>query len=941
MISEKELQKKIINKLKELGWEYCDISNIDNIELNFRNIVEKRNIDRLKNKGQSHLSDKEFEKFLNNLNKNFSFNDYAKTFLDDDQPLELDNGKIVYLNIFNKKYWCKNVFQIAEEVSFNGKRLDILFLINGIPICDMELKNKEVSLSNAFNQTKEYSKKLIGMLRFIQIFIISNGNETKYFANNKNINPKYTFYYSDKNNKPIKNVFDFTEEFLENCTFSKFIARYVINQYDKKNLMALRGYQVNAIEATIDHLKNNNENGYIWHATGSGKTITSFKVAEIIKNELHDVYEKVIFVVDRKDLNSQTFSEYNSFLPDHDKIIEIKNARDLKRELKNPHSKIIITTIQKLNKTIQNKDVLINQKKYVFIFDECHRSQFGDMNNRIKNTFKNSTFIGFSGTPIFVAKDEKNLTTNDIFGEVLHSYLITNAIEDKNVLPFDWTSYALESYTNDAINSKDFLTSETQLKKFADDIIQHFNKRSLNRRFSSIMVLKDINTLIKFYKLFKKEQEKRKKEDTNYKEINVAATFSLNKDYSNNALEHQKAMENIISDFNKITNSNESIENIGQYQKRLQHILKQEQEFPLINLTLLVDQLLTGFDAKKINTIYIARELEKHNLIQAVSRTNRIYDKEKSLGIIISYVPNLKDKFDEATKLYSNSNNANAFLERNYQSLLNDVKMLFYKIQKYPIEEFIKKPEDNVKEAKMFMKDFNNLQENYKIIRTNSYYEDKQVDEEFNIDWMNTKTQNINEIKENFNKNVKKNTQKINPFDKIEDPIYISDKMEINEVYIRRLWNDIPEEVDKENSKKELINIINQIISYAKDNKFISGFASIFEELKLKIINENVINPKKELNQIFKSKEEEFKNKFKIETDEYMKLFRIYKIKQSFTSKVIRDIIDKWINNFENINQLHFLERVKKSKIYEEEIKNYLEFNNVYQNIIGWSYGNY
>jgi len=415
--SEAILEKKLIEQLNKQGFEKVKINNENELKQNFKLQLEKHN--------KISLSENEFEKILIHLDGGSVFEKSKK--LRDKFSFERD-GETIYIEFLNRKEWCKNLFQVTNQVTMIGtykNRYDVTLLINGLPLVQIELKRRGIELKEAFNQINRYHKHSFkGLFHYVQIFIISNGVNTKYYANNRLQNFKQTFFWTDKNNKKYSNLSEFAEMFLEKCHISKMIAKYVILNETDKILMVLRPYQYFAVESIIDKVENSTQNGYIWHTTGSGKTLTSYKASQILTES--DKIDKVMFVVDRKDLDYQTTKEFNSF--SNGSVDGTENTKNLVNQLKNGRSKLIITTIQKLTRAINNeryqhKLEKSKEKRIIFIFDECHRSQFGDMHKDIMAFFNNHQSFGFTGTPILAENANNYKTTKDLFGECLHKYL--------------------------------------------------------------------------------------------------------------------------------------------------------------------------------------------------------------------------------------------------------------------------------------------------------------------------------------------------------------------------------------------------------------------------------------------------------------------------------------------------------------------------------------
>lgn len=941
MISERKIQKMVIKHLESNGWEFIKLNSLEDIKTNFRSILNLRNQKNLQNLRKTQLSDREFERYMSIIENNRSFSDYARFFMDDDNQIETDERQALYLNIFNKKQWCNNTFQVAEEVSNNGQRHDLLLMINGLPIANIELKKNNVSINNAFIQTKEYSRNLRSLLKFVQIFIISNENETRYYANNESINRKFVFKYSDLQNRPIDNIFKFIDNFLEVCTFSKYIARYVINKEETKSLIALRGYQVHGAEAAINHLITTNKNGYLWHATGSGKTITSFKVAQIVSREIKQ-FDKVVFLVDRKDLDSQTIKEYNSFLENHNKIEETKNSSTLLKQLKSSSQsdKLIISTIQKMNNllTSEQEDIVeqmktVTSKKFVFIIDECHRSQFGEMNSNIRDKIKDIRYIGFTGTPIFQGDKEEQLVTNDIFHVNIHKYLMQNAIEDGNVLPF----YAHYYNNDEKIDEKEitkFISSEAHLKNIADEIIRYHNKRSINRRYVAMVALDSIGTLVNFYNILKTKQSLLKEKNPAYKPINVAGTFSYVGGYQEEVINHGHALKVMINDFNKKTNSNESIDKIDNYQNRLQSIIKINNRDPQIDIVLVVDQLLTGFDAKRINTIHVIKNLKRHALIQAISRTNRVFLEDKERGQVISYVPNFKEKVDAAIKMYSDSSNVDHIVKRDYDSFLTEAAKTYEILTQVNIEELLENPSKNIDEAKVFIKRVNMLSDYYKVIRTVDTFDDSKIGSNFSLDELNRYIKQAKTIKEVYKKTDEwkdlDSRDMENPFDEVDTPLYVDGVDTIDSTYIRMLLDEVISLKDKGNIKasKEILEDLKIKIEALPDSELL---LEVIDELIEKFKDNEEIDIKQSLREIFNYRVMKFTSEYNISEEQVDQQIYYYKLKERYAV----DVIEAWIKGSGKTSDLNVLERLKAKKLLTNDINKHLDLFRNKEEVLG------
>ncbi|HHB52694.1 MAG TPA: type I restriction endonuclease subunit R, partial [Saprospiraceae bacterium] len=564
--------------------------------------------------------------------------------LRDRVPYTNDKGEHKTIELINQIHWCQNQFQVTQQVTMEGtykNRYDVTILINGLPLVQIELKRRGLELKEAFNQINRYERHSYGagqgLFQFIQIFVISNGVNTKYYANSplKARSFKQTFFWSDVKNKHITQLSDFTNIFLEPCHISKMITKYIVIHESDKILMVLRPYQFYAVEAIVDRTKNTTENGYIWHTTGSGKTLTSFKAAQILTN-LPKV-DKVVFVVDRKDLDYQTTKEFNAF--SKGSIDGTNNTNTLVNQLV-ADNKLIVTTIQKLNTAISKKRFLNRMetqkdKRIVFIFDECHRSQFGKTHEDIKNFFTNSQMFGFTGTPIF----EKNAGTNEygkrttsmLFNKILHKYVITDAIRDENVLKFSIeyiSAFKKKDHILDidveAIDEAEVMNAPERLNNITDYIIANHNRKTHSREFTSIFAVSSVDTLIAYYKLFHQKKEEGKHN------LRVATIFSYNaNEKDKDALgfttadfddvdlnvvadsrtkyesEHSRdQLETFIGHYNKQFKTNYTTKDSKSFYNYYNDIAKRVKHRQ-IDVLLVVNMFLTGFDSKTLNTLYV------------------------------------------------------------------------------------------------------------------------------------------------------------------------------------------------------------------------------------------------------------------------------------------------------------------------------------------------
>lgn len=673
------LEEQLIAKLQELGYALVHIQNETELIDNLKVQLEKHN--------HITFSNNEFEKVLNILSKGSVF-EKAKT-LREKQHIIRDNGDNLYFEFINIEQWCQNQYQVTHQVSMEGKyknRYDVTLLINGLPLVQIELKRRGLELKEAFNQVNRYQRHSFsssyGLFQYIQIFVISNGVNTKYYANNRFQSFKQTFYWTDIENKRLTNILNgFASDFLEKCHISKMICKYIVLNETSKILMVLRPYQYYAVEALVDRVMHSRKNGYIWHTTGSGKTLTSFKASQILTS-LPKI-KKVVFVVDRKDLDYQTTKEFNSF--SKGSVDGTDNTRQLVRQFTDD-TKLIVTTIQKLNAAISKKHFLermkpLQDERIVFIFDECHRSQFGETHQRIISFFRNIQMFGFTGTPIFAENAVKNelgkKTTKELFGECLHKYVITDAIRDENVLKFS-VEYVGRYRNRDSANEIDIqvedidvdelMESPARLEKIVDYIIAHHNRKTHNREFTTMFCVSSIPALIRYYELFH-----RKKMLGNH-DLKIATIFSYiaNEDdvdangfipeeisvaaepeiaYATNPPTREK-LDEFIGHYNQMFGSAFSTRDSQSFYNYYNDISKKVKERK-IDILLVVNMYLTGFDSPSLNTLYVDKNLRYHGLIQAYSRTNRILNELKSQGNIVVF-RNLKNATDEAITLFSN-----------------------------------------------------------------------------------------------------------------------------------------------------------------------------------------------------------------------------------------------------------------------------------------------
>lgn len=719
--SEIQLENELIEQLASLGFELVSIPDSEALIVNLLSQLEKFN--------ETKFSDTEFERILNHLQKGDRFQK-AKT-LRDRFALTRDDESTFYVRFFNMDKWCKNEYQVAHQVNQEGaykNRYDVTLLINGLPLVQIELKRRGMEMKEAFNQIQRYHRhSFTGTLfEYVQIFVISNGVNTKYFSNNPKQSFEQTFFWTDEENKKITMLSEFAEVFLEKCTISRMIAEYIVLAESLQIPMVLRPYQYYAVNAIEKRVKESTKNGYIWHTTGSGKTLTSFKASQVLAR-MQEV-KKVLFVVDRKDLDIQTTKEFNSF--SDGSVDGTNNTYHLVKQLKDSNRKLIVTTIQKLDIAISRESYFaqfqqLQDEKVVIIFDECHRSQFGLTHARISSTFRNAQLFGFTGTPIFADNNVGGVTTADVFGQCLHKYIITHAIDDNNVLGFA-VEYVgkykqKDSDTLDAdifaetlvegIDTREVLESDERLNKIADYVLADWKRKTKNGRFNAIFATPSIEVLKKYYRLFKDQKPDGLR-------IATIFTYQANEDESSDMLDvdifagegttgnqHSRDfLEECIADYNALYGTNYSTERFYDYYRNLQTRIKNKE----VDLVLVVNMFLTGFDSPRLNTLYVDKNLRYHGLIQAYSRTNRLFNSDKPHGNIVSF-RNLKLNTDKALALFGDENAKEVVFKKPYEEQKKDFENKLAQLrEKVPTVESVDDLQGDEERA-VFVKTFRDL----------------------------------------------------------------------------------------------------------------------------------------------------------------------------------------------------------------------------------------
>ena len=748
--TESQLEENMINNLVSQGYERLDVRSMDDLYINLRVQIEKLN--------DIKFSDSEWKRFL--LEYLDAPNDgiIEKTRKIQENHIYdfiFDDGRLRNIKIIDKKNIHNNHLQVVNQVTVAKNRYDVTILVNGLPLIHIELKKRGVNIREAFNQIQRYEDESFNLdnslYKFVQIFVISNGTYTRYFANTTErdkSNYEFTCEWADAKNRVIADLEDFTATFFEKRTILEILTKYCI--FNSRNvLLIMRPYQIAATERLLWRINSSFENkkagsveagGFIWHTTGSGKTLTSFKSARLA-TEL-DYIDKVFFVVDRKDLDYQTMREYQKF--QKDSVNGSKDTKELKISIEKQDNKIVVTTIQKLNEFVKsNKGHEIYNKHCVFIYDECHRSQFGLAQKNIQSSFKHYYQFGFTGTPIFVENSLDGKTTSDVFGAQLHSYVITDAIRDGKVLKFkiDYNSInpkfkSSEEETDDEklknLENKMFLHPE-RVSEITKYILDKFDSKTYRNTqytvkdkringFNAMFAVQSVDAAKMYYEEFKKQQANLPED----KKLKVATIFSYapNEERASGEIEEESMsssamsttakqfLTNVVEDYNSFFQTNFTIDGNGfeNYYKDLSSRVRNKE----VDLLIVVGMFLTGFDAPTMNTLFVDKNLRYHGLIQAFSRTNRILNKMKAFGNIVCF-RNLEKATKDAIKLFGDENSINVIIERSYDDYINgftdeDTGVVFkgYKelceeiIEKFPDPTEIKLEKDKKEFVKLF-----------------------------------------------------------------------------------------------------------------------------------------------------------------------------------------------------------------------------------------------
>ncbi len=851
--SEQILEEQLLIQLQKLGYKYITIADEKSLLANLKTQLEKHN--------HIQFSESEFEKVLNILNKGSVF-EKAKVLREKKHHIVRDNGDNLYFEFLNVEHWCQNEYQVTNQITQEGKyqnRYDVTLLINGLPLVQIELKRRGLEMKEAFNQINRYQKHSFGagkgLFHFVQLFVISNGVNTKYFSNFGINKQEYlqTFHWTDEQNNPLNNILNgFTDAFLEPCHISKMICKYIVLNETAKALMVLRPYQYYAVENIIKKVKENEilngynieKNGYIWHTTGSGKTLTSFKASQILSNI--PAIKKVVFVVDRKDLDYQTNQEYDNF--SKGSVSSATNTDDLVRKFNDPNVRIIVTTIQKLNNAISirnfGKMKAIQNERMVFIFDECHRSQFGDTHKNIVNYFTNIQLFGFTGTPILEKNSDGMKTTASLFGKCLHKYVITDAIRDENVLKFSVEYIQTFKQKEHIIDLKVEQINETEVfeaperkEAIVDYIIQHHDQKTQNKKFCAMMCVQDIDSVIQYYEIFKRKklngehnlkittifsfaQNEEEMEEQVAAQINMAAEPQTEYGYKPH---RRELLENYVEDFNEMFGEKQNIkDNEGYYNYYNAVAKKSKHPKHETDILLVANMFLTGFDSKSLNTLYVDKNLQYHGLIQAFSRTNRILDKNKTQGNIVCF-RNLKDKTDEAIALFSNKEAIDEIIVEPYEIYVDKFNEATQKLLEIVPEvtsvDGLYSEEDKLE----FILAFRALMRLHKKMShyTEFTWDDLQIEEQLFADY----TSKYLDLKDGLGTDP--SPEKTSILNDIDFELELIRRDTINVTYIIQLlvkFTSKHSAKDKESIEKEIANLLNTEVSLRSKRELIDKF---------------------------------------------------------------------------------------------------------------------
>jgi len=724
-MSEYAVENQLIDRLIAIGYDYVKIANYDDLKRNLREQICRVNEEKIiEAKGVSELTDAEFERVMLRLEGHTVYE--SAKILREKWILDLDNGKSVYLDFLTNDH-SRNTYQVTHQITMDKdhhdevdqkNRYDVTILINGLPLVQIELKRPGVEINEAVNQINRYrAKSFVGLFRYIQVFVVSNSVQTKYFANAnerdkrgeiQNILKSLVFYWTDESNNRINPLIDFTNVFFVKSAITELLNDYFVIKQTEPVLMVMRPYQIYAVKAALRRILMETMNGYIFHTTGSGKTLTSYKLATLLRaNKLID---KVVFLIDRRDLDDQTVDEFNSF--EKGCVDANDDTSALVASLEDSSKTLIITTIQKMASALRSNRYSVVMDKHkdsrcVFIIDECHRSQFGKMHGAIESHFAKANYIGFTGTPIFKENKGSNIrTTADVFSvpndekagthdskACIHKYMIKEAIADGNVLPFS-VEYMrsisascaagesidperlddAEYCRQNGIDISSYYHDKDRIRVVAEDILDHLGQHTRPEGqdvYTAIFAIDKIKYLMDYYRHMKGHQLAYHP-DTNPEGYKIAAifTYRANEDLEEDGADQYSAdyLKECMDDYNAMFGTEYDLSKFDAYRRDISKRLKQK-DLPQVDLLLVVNMFLTGFDSKATNTLILDKDLQWHSLVQAYSRTNRVDKRTKQFGQIVTY-RNIKKAQDAALKLFSGSGNPDDYLLQSYDFYL-------------------------------------------------------------------------------------------------------------------------------------------------------------------------------------------------------------------------------------------------------------------------------
>lgn len=811
---EYDVEKKFIDVITTNWYKYNNLSSYEELLNNFRAKLNLLNKDILNDKPLTDLEFKEVLIYLEN-----------KSIFENSQILrtgKIDvikrNGFPLYLKLVNLKDIEKNYFEVAHQIKTKGTyagRFDVTLLINGIPFVQIELKKPGVEINQAFNQVLRYKRdgNYLGLFKFIQIFVISNEQHTRYFANNdRGIFKSNCFIWTNKNNEPVNTLYDFEESFLFCPFLFRLVFKYMIDSASEKKLYVMRPYQIFAFEALRERCLKDNKDGYCFHSTGSGKTLTSFKFA--YEMSLSKEVEKVFFLVDRKDLDDKTVDDFNSYMSSNvEEFTNIKKTDSLIRDIKS-NKKLIISTINKMSNALKGKHIDelkdFKNKKMIFMFDECHRSQAGEMRKLIQNYFNNALYFGFTGTPIFTEEDEVTQNaklTALYFGNPVHTYTLKEAIGDKNVLPLciDYVktikikdeTYFLDKSVQ-GINYEEALFDDKRCKIVANNIVEYFDQKTCEKKYNAIFACESIALLNKYYEMLL----------NNDKNIKIAAIYSYeaNEDCKEGdvVIAAKDKLAKIIDEYNKRpeNNSNFSLNTYSQYERDVINNFRNKN----IDILLVVDKCLTGMDFKRCNTLYLDKSMKMHGLIQAISRTIRTYDESKICGNIICYQTSRK-AMDDALAHFNND-----------QDVYNDVTL-------EPLENLIIKLNEAYNICKTLRKLATSRSESDKLTFVNAFRKlmhiynkiNNYIDFDINKTDMNMKTYyELQGLYKDIYNDIKPNVTKESILNDIDFEITLLGRTKVNFDYLVELLIRYQQENENTN-KTKVRSKINRLVLEIND----------------------------------------------------------------------------------------------------------------------------